>query len=470
MASASKTPIAKLTRLALPVIGLNVLTVTTLAVDTAMVGRLPESELALAALGFSGQIAFLLLVAMIGLTVGTVAMVSRAYGAGDHDRVNHVLGQSTLITVGIGIAVAIVGNAAARPLLGLLGASPEVVDPALAYLRPLLLGTTFPYLVLLYAAVLRGVGNTRLPFFVALGQNAINIALNYGLILGGFGMPQLGITGAAVASVISQALGAATLIALLRRGVIEPLLLRVRPVRIDGGVARELGKIGAPAALDLVIVNAAFLSIVGMLGRISDVAVAAHSVGLRVQSIAFVPALGVAQATAALVGQALGRGDVEGARRTLRASIALSAAIASALAAAILASAGSIAGVFDIAAGTELEALALTWIYLLGFAMPVTGVFMAYVGLLMGAGKTGINLRINAVVTILFQIPASAIFGFVLGMGALGVWLAFPLSFVAKLALSLVAYRRGTWAVTGVSATGDAPEPTSASEGVTTTR
>lgn len=457
--STSTTPISRLGRLATPVIGLNLLAVLTLAVDTAMVGRLPEAEVALAALGFSGNIAFLLLVAMIGVTVGTVAMVSRAYGAGDHERVNHVVAQSVLVTIVLGAVVACLGNLFARPLLGLLGASDAVKGPALAYLRPVMAGQVFPFLVILYAAVLRGIGNTRLPFFVALGQNAINIALNYGLILGGFGMPQLGISGAAVATVISQALGAGTLMWIARSGALRPLVVPVRPPRLDPPIARELGRVGAPAALDLVILNAAFLSIVGMLGRITDDAVAAHGIGLRIQSLAFVPALGVSQATAALVGQALGAGEPDAARRTLRASIVLSGAISTALAAVILLFSRVIVGIFDVAPGTELERLALTWIAVLGFGMPITGVFMAYVGLLMGAGKTGTNLRINAFVTFVFQIPASAVLGFALGLGAAGVWVGFPLSFAAKLALSHLAYRRGAWAVTGASPVGDAAGP-----------
>ena len=454
--------IATLARLAIPVIGLNLLTVLTLAVDTAMVGRLPDAELALAALGFAGQVAFLLLVAMIGVTVGTVAMVARAHGAGDSARVNHVLAQSSQLTVLLGIAVAIVANLLARPILTALGASPEVTDTALSYLRPLMAGTVFPYLVLLYAAVLRGVGNTRLPFFVALGQNAINIVLNYGLILGNLGMPGLGVTGAAVASVASQAIGASILAWILASGRLGALRLTLRPRRIDRSVASELGKVGAPAALDLVIVNASFLAIVGMLGRISEAAVAAHGVGLRVQGLAFVPALGVSQATAALVGQALGANDVEGAKRTLRASVLLSMTISSAIAAVLIAFAYQVVGIFDVPSGTELESFAVMWIYLLGFGMPITGIFMGFVGLLMGAGRTGTNLRINAAVTFTFQIPASVILGFVLGLGALGIWMAFPLAFAAKLALALAAYRSGRWAVTGLSPLGAPPEPQAA--------
>ena len=84
----------ELFRLAAPIVGLNVLSVLTLVVDTAMCGRLPNADDALMALGFSTQVVFLLLVAMMGLTVGTVALIARAHGAGDHERVTHLVRQS----------------------------------------------------------------------------------------------------------------------------------------------------------------------------------------------------------------------------------------------------------------------------------------------------------------------------------------------------------------------------------------
>ena len=442
--------IAELTRLAAPVIGLNLLTVLTLAVDTAMCGRLPDAERALSALGFAVQVVFLLMVTMIGLTIGTVALVARAHGAGDTARVDHVLAQSTQVTALLGIAVAVVGNLIAAPMIAALGAPPETVSTGVDYLRPLLSGTVFPYLVILYAAVLRGVGNTRLPFFVALAQNAVNVVLNYGLILGNLGLPALGVAGAATASVISQALGALALASMLRWGGIAGMRLSPKPRRFDRGLVRELVGVGAPAALDLVMINVAFLTIVGMLGRLSDVAVAAHGIGLRVQSVAFVPALSVAQAEAALVGQALGGGAIAGARRVTRAALLLAPAIASTLALAFVFGAGPIVAIFDVSAGTELADFTVLWIQLLGLGMPFTGMYVALGGLLQGAGKTGIGLRINAGTTLLLQIPGSYILGYPLGLGVFGVWLAFPLSFIAKAALAGLAYRRGSWAVTGI--------------------
>lgn len=441
----------ELFNLAAPIIGLNLLSVLTLVVDTAMCGRLPDSEAALTSLGFATQLVFLLLVLMMGLTVGTVALVARAHGARDHVRVNHLLTQSTQLTALLGVALGAVGFVLAEPMIRALGASAEIAELGADYLRPLMVGNAFFYLMVLYGAVCRGVGNTRLPFFIALASNGLNIALNYGLILGNWGLPGLGVAGAGVGTAISHLFNVVVMVTLLRRGAIKGLTVSLRPERVDRPLVGEVLQIGFPAAIDMVILNAGFLSIIGMLGRIDALAVAAHGVGLRIQALAFVPGLAVSQATAALVGQALGAGDVERARQITGASIALCVAIMSTLAAIIVIAAHPIVSVFDVAAGSPLESYAVEWMRLLGYGMPIVGLHIALIGLLQGAGATPVSLRINAVGTLVFQIPLGAALAFPLGLGVTGLWLSFPLSFAVKAALGYRAYRAERWARTGKS-------------------
>jgi putative MATE family efflux protein len=444
--------------LSAPLIGLNVLLVLALAIDTVMLGHHDSSTVALTALGYATQLIFLLMVAMIGLSVGTVALVARAHGASDGARVNHVLAQSTLLTVSLGIAVAIFGNLVAAQLLRWLGASPPVVESGLLYLRPLLLGTTFAYLYVLYNSVLRGVGNTRLPFFVSLVTTLINVGLNAILIYGRFGIPELGIRGAAIGTVISQLCGAAILFGLLRRGRVANLRLSFARVAaqgrqlVDRSLVRELMRIGAPAALDMVLLNAGFLSLIGMLGHIDERAVAAHGIGLRIQTLAFVPGLSIAQVTSALVGQALGAGSMEQARGVLRASLWMCTSIMSGLAMIIVVAAYPIVSLFDVASGSELERYSIMWMYILGASMPLTGITIAFIGVFQGAGATGLSLRINMLATLLIQIPLAAVLGFVFDWRAFGVWLAFPLAFSIKIAVAVGAYRSGRWAKTGLHA------------------
>ena len=457
----------RLFALAWPVIGLNVLSVLSLAVDTAMCGRLPNADAALEALGFATQVVFLLMVAMMGLSVGTVALVSRAHGAEDHARVRHLMQQSTQLTVLVSLAVGILGNLFAGPIIELLGAREAVVALGVDYLRPLLGFTVFYYLNLLYASALRGVGETRLPFAIALLSNALNVVFNYGLILGHFGLPALGVQGAAIGTVASQGVGVVLLVGMLRRGrgfthgsavsergqlSTRAANLPLRPTRIDVPLARELARVGWPAALDMVILNAGFLSIVGMLGRLDDTAVAAHGVGLRIQALAFVPGLSVAQATGAMVGNALGAHDIPQARAVVRASVILCTAIMTIICIVILAGARPLVAVFDIESGSPLATLSVTWMRVLGYGMPIVGVHIAMVGMLRGAGATRTSLTINIIGTAL-QIPMSWLFGFPLGMGPFGVWLAFPISFTLKAVLGVAAYHRGHWARSGASPT-----------------
>lgn len=440
----------RLLALAMPVVGLNVLNVLTLFVDTAMCARLPEAEVALAALGFSTQLVFLLTTAMIGLTVGTVALVARASGAGDGARVEHIVLQSSQLAVVLAVIVAVVGNLLAGPALSVLGATGEVYEEGLRYLRPSLLGSAVVYLTYLYGALFRGTGNTRTPFLVAIGTNLVNVVANYGLILGHFGLPALGVAGAAIGTIIAYAASVGAYLFLLTRRSRADLRLTLRPRSIDRSLATEMLQVGAPAALDSVILNVSFLAVIGMLGHIDELAVAAHGLGLRVQGLAFVPGLGVSMATAAMVGQALGARRVDEARAVARASVLLCLIVMLPPAILFLVGAGPIVGAFDVRPGEPLGDLAVTWIRVLGWGMPIFGVHIALLGVLQGAGATGLSLRINVLGTFALQIPIAVVLAFPLGMGPLGVWLSFPIGFALKTALEAAAYRGDRWAKVGV--------------------
>jgi multidrug resistance protein, MATE family len=263
-------------------------------------------------------------------------------------------------------------------------------------------------------------------------------------------MPAWGLSGAAIGTVIAQVLNVIALVVVLRSGSIPNLKLPLHVKKIDKALAVDLFKIGWPAALDMLVLNAGFLTAIGMLGRIDQVTVAAHGLGLRVQALAFVPGLGIGQATAAMVGQALGAGNVDRARKIARASMLLCAAIMTAIALVLFIAAHHLVRIFDVTPGTPLEEYSVEWMHLLGYAMVPASINIALIGLLQGAGATRTSLRINIWATLAIQVPLAYLFGFVLDMGATGVWLSFPLGFLAKALLNIVELRRERWAVTGV--------------------
>jgi Na+-driven multidrug efflux pump len=172
--------------------------------------------------------------------------------------------------------------------------------------------------------------------------------------------------------------------------------------------------------------------------------------GLRVQALAFVPGMSVSQATGAMVGNALGSNDPDRARAVTRASVLLCTAVMAVLAITIVLLAYPIVAIFDVQAGSHLEALTVEWMRLLGYGMPIVGPHIAFVGCLQGSGSTYSSLSINLLGTGV-QIPLSIILGFSLGWGVTGIWIAFPMSFVIKAIHGFVLYRRGRWARSGVS-------------------
>ncbi len=451
-AESSKAPAApksmgrEVLSLAWPIIGLNILQVLAFAVDTAMVGRSGNAEASLIGLGYASQLMFLLMMAMIGLTVGTVASMARARGRRDLESAQSIFQQSLQLTILLGLGVAVMGNLLAIPLLRALGADESTMGPALDYFRPLLTGVVFGYLTMVFAASMRAMGNTRVAFMVSLAMNGLNVLFNYGLILGNFGLPALGNTGAALGTLLSQSIAVILMIVVVRRGAIPELKLRFRLTAFSKKVTRTLFRIGWPAALDMLVLNASLLLTVGLLGRIDQAAVGAHSIGLRVQLLAFVPGIGVSQAVGALVGQALGAGRIEDARAVLRAGLWLCVGIMTSIGLVLFLFADPVVGLFGVKADTPIRELAVEWMQLLSYMMPASAVSIAVGGLLQGAGATMISLRINAATSIGLLMPCAFILGNVVGWGAVGVWMAFPISSVVRATWTVKAYHRGAWA------------------------
>jgi putative MATE family efflux protein len=439
---------APLARLAAPLVGLNLLNVLALAVDTAMVGSLASSESALAGLGFATQLAFLLLTAMMGVSVGAVTLISRAYGAGDEVRTRHLLAQARAVTVLIGVSVGVLGTLGARPLARLLGAEGAALEDALSYLRPLIVGSTLNYLAILYAGAMRAVGNTWVPLRVGLIASLLNVVVNSVLIGGGGAIPPLGVAGAAYGTLASQALSLALLSRHLRKGDVAGLGLRSPGPwpRLDVAVARSFLRIGGPAALDFAMLNVAYLAVIGLLGHTDALAVAAHGVGMRIQLLAFAPAISISQATAALVGQHLGAARPDRARATVRAALVQSLALMTALPVAVLAAAPPLLEVFGVTPGTALGELTLTWMTIMGASLPILGANIVFVGMMQGAGATLTSLGINSLATLGLQVPFAWLAGDVLGLGAVGVWLSVPVCFGTRAVLGLGVFRRGRWA------------------------
>ena len=433
---------ARLLRLAIPIAGLHLLNALVLTVDVAVVGRIDGGQEALTALGFASELLFLLMVGAIGLGVGVVALISRAWGTKDALETAGLAQEAINITWLLGIAVAGLGNLLAVWALRILQADESTIEAALPYLRPMLAGAVLAYLNITLAAILRGAGNTVLAFGIALGVVGLNIALDIGLVLGRFGLPRMGVEGAAYASLIAQGAGVLTYLVATRLWEKSPLLLTALP-RFPTHTIRELWRVSRPAMLDLMILEIGFFGMVAMLGYIDQRAVAAHTVGMRIHTLAFLPGLALMEASATLVGGAIGVDDHRTVRRILLRNCRLCIGIQTVLAAVMLSMTGPLVATFGIAPESPSWSYTHDWIRILAAGMPITGAYLACLGTLQGLALTSTAFRINLLSSILVQLPLGFLLAFAFHLGAVGVWLAFPIAYVPRLLLSWWALRSG---------------------------
>lgn len=439
-ANAARTSVFNL---AWPIMVSNLLQTLTTTVDVIMVGSLgAEAPAAVAAVGFGGQFIFLFFSVMISVSAGTIALVARAMGAQDLAQANHILKQSLVLGAILSLPLTLVGLLFAEPILAGFGAAPDVVDLGGAYIRIISLVVFFQFIGFLGSAALRGVGDTVTPLWIGVLVNVVNFAINVNLIFGNAFVPRLGVPGAAIGTSISYIVGALVLVGIFLRGK-HKLMLNLRGTWVHMDTVKRIFRIGWPAALEQILLQLAFLIWVGMVVVFGTEVLAAHQIGLRIQSFAFMPGFGFAIAATALVGQNLGARAPEAAEKSGWEAAKLSVAVMSLTALGIFLLAEPIARAF-IGDPSVVE-FSVTFIRIHAVSIPAVGVFFAIDGALRGAGDTRFPLLTSLSGIYIVRIPLSIVFGFILGLGIVGVWIPLVIEYWYRAAVISNHFRRGKW-------------------------
>ncbi len=305
-------------KLAAPVIGENLLQTMLGIVDTILVAGL--GVVALAGVGASLQVIFVILAALSALSVGASVLVSQAVGAGNLAEAGRLARQAIIWSILVSVPLTLIGLPLTPALVGLFGLEPATALVAADYLSVSIGAIVTLTLMLLASGVLRGAGDARTPMLVTLLANVVNIALSYALIFGVAGFPELGAVGSAWGTLFSRLLGAIILVAILLRGR--------NGVRAWGGswrpelrAMRDVLRIGLPAALEEVLVISAFAVLTPIVAVLGTAALAAHRVAINIISLSFLPGLGFGLAATALVGNAIGAGRPAEARMITRIAV-----------------------------------------------------------------------------------------------------------------------------------------------------
>ncbi|MYI45974.1 MAG: MATE family efflux transporter, partial [Gemmatimonadetes bacterium] len=317
-ASAAATPRARLSAfrpgrvelralaaLALPVAVVQMGLVAQGLVDTAMVGRVDAAQLGAVTLG--NLYFFTVAVFGMGLLLALDPLVSQAFGAGDEDAIEVAIQRGVVLSVTLAV-VASVFLAVAEPVFVLLRQPQEVVPVAAAYARTQIPGMLPFYGFIVFRQVLQAVGRVAPVVWTILLANVLNAFLNWILVFGNLGVPELGAVGSGWATAISRWFMWLCSLALGWR-VLAPYLRRMRRGLFAADPFRRIVRLGSPIGLQLFLEFGAFGAIGILMGWMGTVAIAGHQIALNLAAFAFMIPLGISQAAAILVGRAVGRGD-----------------------------------------------------------------------------------------------------------------------------------------------------------------
>ena len=377
--------------LAWPVISENFLQTMLGIVDTIMVARLGPG--ALAGVGGAIQIMFFVISALSATSVGSSVLVAQSVGAQDLARASKLAKQSLVWSVLISIPLLMIGLFAADPIIGIFGMEPEPSKIGADYLRVTMGTLSVLTLMLLGGGVLRGIGDSRTPMLITLLANVVNVIFTYGLIFGKLGMPELGAVGSAWGTFISRVVGFAILFWVMWRGVRGVSIRGSADWWPDWKLARQILKIGLPAATEQMLNSVGFLTMSIVVAQLGTLALAAHRVALNAMSISFLPGLGFALAATAIVGQSVGARPPGDAKAVATIATQWALVWMGLLAIVFLFFAERIIAIFTpdptviAMGGAGLRAIALT--------QPFWAINMVQSGSLRGTGNTQYPLRVG---------------------------------------------------------------------------
>jgi MATE family multidrug resistance protein len=407
-----------LLRLASPLILGQIATVAMNFVDTVMAGRLSAEALGAVAVG--GAIWGSLLLFTIGTMMVVSPMVAQLVGAEAIGRAPHVVRQSGWIALALS-ALAIFVMTHVQPIFGLLHAQPEIVPTAIGYLRALAWGVPGLALYLMLRYLSEGMAHTRPVLYFGVIGLAVNVAANYILIYGKLGFPALGAVGCGYATAIVfwvQGLGFALYVSTSSHyAQVQPVLRFEAPDLQEIG---ELLRVGLPIGVSIFLESSLFSGVALLMASLGTAAVAGHQVALNFLAITFMVPLGIAMAITVRVGQAAGRGDGEGIRRSGWTGISLALSVQVITGIVLLTVPRKIAAIYtsdpavlDIAAGL----LVLAAVFQLSDGLQVSAS-----GALRGLKDTRVPMWITLIAYWGVGLPLGYTLGLRLGLGPRGMW------------------------------------------------
>ena len=414
--------------------------------DRFFVGHLGSD--ALAAVGVGGQFMFLLFSVGMSVSVGTSALVARFTGAKEPDQATIAANQSVWIALLASLFCLGLMWPLRAHVVGWMGVDARAADLCVRYLSLTLLGVPALFLMLILSSVFRGLGDTVTPLRVMIGVNVIHLGGDWLLIFGHWGFPKMGLPGGAVALIASQVVGAALYLWFLRNSPVRGLLTRMGHLHLDW--ARRILNIGIPAAGQNISRVLSMMVFTGVLSRAPEAtaAVAAFTIGLTSESIAFMPGFAFSMAASTLTGQNLGAKDPGRAERAAWTALQQGLVVMIFMGAVFFVFARPFAHIFTH--DPRVVPLAVAYLRIAAVSEPFLALGMILTGALNGAGDTKAPAWAAVVTMWGIRLPLAWLGIFGLGLGAVGAWWSLTISTCLNGLIALWLFKRGRWKQTVV--------------------
>jgi len=438
---------AALLRLSIPIILGNMLQAGYQLTDAFWVGRLGAAAVAAVSIGF--PVTFLVIAMGAGLAIAGATLTAQYMGAGRQDMVNHVAAQTMLMVAFTSVILGSAGYLLTPNLLVWLGVAPEVYDGALGFMRVSFVGIVFVFLYGMFQALMRGVGQTRIPLFIVAGTVLLNFVLDPLFIFGWGPLPPQGVRGAALATLSTQGL-AALIGMLIFFGGRHGIQLRWKDFRPDLPYIRRAFFLGMPGSVELSTRSLGMVVLSFIVASFGTVTLASYGVGVNVMQFVSIPAMGLSMAVATLVGQNIGAGKLDRAEKV--------AILGACWGFGILTVAGILAYNFSeqivavfvpddpavIQAGSE-------FIRVMCFAWGGAGLQYCLVATFRASGNMLIAMVIALVSQWMLQFPLAYILSKHTPLNEAGIWWSFPITNIIVALVAIAWFAHGGWKKTRIT-------------------
>ena len=432
-------------RLALPVLAEQLLVFCVGFYDVYLAGLLGKEETS--AIGLASYVSWLAHLIFSLVASGTAAIVARSWGAGQFDEARRIAARSltVMILFAAGVFLFLQGLASLFPLL--LQMEGEQRQIAVEYLRFDACGQFFAGWTLIGAAALRGSGDMRTPLLVLTVTNIVNVLVSTGCVWGWGPLPEMGVTGIVAGTVTAHICGAVVMTAMLFSGA-SRIQVRLAEFQFHRETMQRILRIGVPAALGGMATFAGHFSFLMVIARLSPTGFdgatfAAHVVGVRIESLSYLPveAFGIAAAT--LVGQSLGAGRVDRARRVAHEALRQCVGYAGLMMLLFFCFAPEIYATMQ--SSPDVALVGVPAFRLMSLYQIPNAVLIIYLNALRGAGDTRFPMLCSLVGNLCVRVSVGYACGVLLNGGLFGAWIGMGADNILRAGMAAWRYRAGRW-------------------------